>query len=263
MPEAHQPVAAGERVADPLLGLLGRPDLVDLLDDLRRGAAVERPLHRADRAAHRRREVGAGRGDDAGGEGRGVEAVLRADDEVGVQGPGRLVVGRRAVDHVQEARRRGRGRDRARSAPRRRADPGERRQRGRRDRRQRARLVGGRRPAERLAPRPRRRRRSGARPSAWRSSGGRAGRSAPRPGRAGRGASPPGPSRRSRAARRPRHRCPRARARRSGSRDTGAGPAAPSMYDSAVSPATTPSRPGEYGRSSAGAAGRARSWLRW
>ena len=53
MAEAHDPLAAGDGVADPLLGALRRADLVELVDDLGRGAAVERPLERADRAAHR------------------------------------------------------------------------------------------------------------------------------------------------------------------------------------------------------------------
>ena len=85
MAEAHDPLAATDRVADPLLGALGRADLVELVDDLGRGAAVERALEGADGAADRAREVRPGRGDDARGERRGVEAVLRADDEVGVE----------------------------------------------------------------------------------------------------------------------------------------------------------------------------------
>ena len=60
MAEAHQPLAAVERLADPRLGVLGRADLAELVDDLRRRAAVERPLHRADRARDRRRDVASG-----------------------------------------------------------------------------------------------------------------------------------------------------------------------------------------------------------
>ncbi len=89
MAEAHQPLAAGQGVADPRLGLVGRADLAELVDDLRRRAAVERPLHRPDRpdtadARSERVEVMT--------RAVNVEAlkpVLRADDEVRIEGAGR------------------------------------------------------------------------------------------------------------------------------------------------------------------------------
>ena len=48
--EAHQPLAAVERVVDPRLGVLRRADLVELVDDLGRCAAMQRSLERADGA---------------------------------------------------------------------------------------------------------------------------------------------------------------------------------------------------------------------
>ena len=114
--EAHQPLAAGDRVADPLLGVLRRADPVDLLDDLRWGAAVERALHRADRAGHRGRDVAPRGRDDPGRERRGVQAVLGADDEVGIEGAGRPGIRTRAGQLVEEARARGRGTGPGRSA---------------------------------------------------------------------------------------------------------------------------------------------------
>ena len=88
----------------PLLGPLDRPYLVDLLHHLRWRAAVEGPLEAADRAGHRRREVASRGDDDPRGEGRGVEPVLRADDEVGIERSGRAGIGLLARELVQEAR---------------------------------------------------------------------------------------------------------------------------------------------------------------
>ena len=103
MAEAHQPLAAIERLAQPLLGVLDRAHLGELVDDLRRRAAVERALHRPDRAGDRRGDVRQRRGDDPGGEGRGVEAVLGADDEVGIEGTGRPGIRPLAFELVEEA----------------------------------------------------------------------------------------------------------------------------------------------------------------
>jgi sRNA-binding protein len=77
--EAHEPVAAVQRVLDPLLGVAGLLDAVEHLEHARRRAAVQRARQRADRARQRGGDVGAGRGDDAGGERRGVHAVLAAE----------------------------------------------------------------------------------------------------------------------------------------------------------------------------------------
>ena len=102
MAEAHQPLMAIQRLVQPLFGVLDRADLVELVHDLGRGAAVERAFHRPDRAGHGRREVAAGGRDDAGREGGGVEPMLRADDEIGVQRLGRPGVRPHAVELVQE-----------------------------------------------------------------------------------------------------------------------------------------------------------------
>ena len=51
-------------------------------------AAVQRPGQRADRAHQAGGQVGAGGGDDPGGEGRGVEAVVDGRDQVAARWPG-------------------------------------------------------------------------------------------------------------------------------------------------------------------------------
>ena len=126
------------------LGVLDRADLRQLVDDLRRCAAVERPLHRADGSGDGRRDVGPGRDDDPRGERRGVEAVLGADDEVGVErarragvrtGPRELV--QEALDEVERRIRV----DRFLAL----AEARERGERRRRERRQRSGLLDGRR----------------------------------------------------------------------------------------------------------------------
>ena len=58
-----------------------------------RGAAVQRPGHRADRTGQRRANVGAGRCDHPGGEGGGVHPVLGSGDPVGVDGLDVLGIG--------------------------------------------------------------------------------------------------------------------------------------------------------------------------
>src|SRR5206468_825373 len=101
--EAHQPLAAVERSAQPRLGPLDRAHLRQLVDDLGRGAAVEWPFHRPDRATDGRGDVGVRRGDDPGGKGRRVEAVLGPDDEIGVEGARIAGVGRLTLELVEEA----------------------------------------------------------------------------------------------------------------------------------------------------------------
>ena len=76
MAEAHDPLAAVEQLADVLLGIAVLGDRVDHRQHARRRAAVERPGERPDRRRHRGGAVGAGRGGDPRGEGRGVEPVL-------------------------------------------------------------------------------------------------------------------------------------------------------------------------------------------
>ena len=82
--EAHQPLAAVEQVVDVAVDVAGLCGGVEHRQHPCGRAAVERPGERADCRGERRRAVGAGRGDDPGGEGRGVEAVLGGADPVGV-----------------------------------------------------------------------------------------------------------------------------------------------------------------------------------
>ncbi len=73
-----------DAAADVGLGLVGGVvALLDLEGDLV-GAAVLRTAQGADGAGDGRVQVGAGAGDDAGGEGGGVELVLRVEDQRGV-----------------------------------------------------------------------------------------------------------------------------------------------------------------------------------
>ena len=103
MAEAHEPLAARESVAHPLLGVLRGTHLGQLVDHLGGGASMEWALHRADGARHGRRDVRAGGGDDPCGERGGVEPVLGTDDEVRVEGANRAVIGTVAAQLVEEA----------------------------------------------------------------------------------------------------------------------------------------------------------------
>ena len=153
MAEAHQSFAAIECLVDPLLGMFRCANLRQLIDDFRRRATMERALERPDRPAHRRRDVRARGRDDPRGEGRRVQAVLGADDEVGVERPRGPGVGTLAIELVEEAldevERRVRI-DRF-EAP---AEAPECRQCGRREGRERASLFGGRRPGQLLGGAP-------------------------------------------------------------------------------------------------------------
>ena len=154
MAETHQALAAIERIVEPLLGVLDRADLRKLVDDLGRRTAVERALHRPDRGDDGRRDIRVRPDHDACGERRGVESVLGADDEVGVEGPGGRRFGWPARELVEKAfdeieRRIGVNRLLAL------ADPGERRERRGRERGQRASLLDGRRVRQCLCGAPR------------------------------------------------------------------------------------------------------------
>ncbi len=86
--EAHDPLAPLDRGADPGVGVVGGADRVE---QCRAPGSVRRRA--ADRTARRWRhdggaEVGAGRGDDPGGERRGVEAVVDGRDQVLLDGAG-------------------------------------------------------------------------------------------------------------------------------------------------------------------------------
>ena len=66
------------------------------------GAAVQRALQRADGGGDRAVEVGLRRGDDARGEGRGVEAVLGVEDQRDVERLDDRRLGHLAEAHVQK-----------------------------------------------------------------------------------------------------------------------------------------------------------------
>ncbi len=76
VPEPHQPLAAVQHRRHVALGVPGPLDLLDHAQDARGRAAMQRPGHRADRPGQRGGHVGPGGGDHAGGEGRGIHAVL-------------------------------------------------------------------------------------------------------------------------------------------------------------------------------------------
>ena len=86
--EAHQPLAAVEGVAQPLLGMLDEPILASWSTTSDGAPPWSGPFIVPIAPHDRRRDVRHRRGDHAGGERRGVEAVLGADDEVGVEGAG-------------------------------------------------------------------------------------------------------------------------------------------------------------------------------
>ena len=82
-------------------GAVGRADGVDGVEGPARGPAVQRPRQRPDGADHGGGGVGPRRGDDPGGEGGGVEAVVDGQDQVLLQGPGQGRVGPSAGHHPQ------------------------------------------------------------------------------------------------------------------------------------------------------------------
>ena len=73
--------------ADPGLGPVGGADGVEHVEGPAGRTAVERPRQRADGPDDGRGQVGPGRRDDPGGEGRGVEAVVDGQDQVLLDGP--------------------------------------------------------------------------------------------------------------------------------------------------------------------------------
>ena len=92
MAEAHDPLAAAERVGDPLLRVARLGDRVEHRQHARGRAAVQRARERADRRRERGAGVGSGRGDDPRREGRRVETVLGGADPVRVDRLRRLLV---------------------------------------------------------------------------------------------------------------------------------------------------------------------------
>ena len=83
--EPHQPVMAVEGRFHVAFRVAGPLHLLEHVQHPGRGAAVQRARQGADRAGHRRGDVGAGGRDHPGGEGGGVHAVLGRADPVGVE----------------------------------------------------------------------------------------------------------------------------------------------------------------------------------
>src|SRR5436190_1158844 len=84
MAEAHDALTRVESVADPLLGIAQRFDLVEHRLDVRRRASVERARQRPDSRRERRAAIGPGRRRDARSERRCVEPVLGGANPVRV-----------------------------------------------------------------------------------------------------------------------------------------------------------------------------------
>ena len=86
MAKAHQPLVAVEDALDHALRITRVLHRLDHRQHPGRGAAMQRPRHRADRTGQRRGDVRAGGRDHPGSEGGGVHAVLGGGDPIGVDG---------------------------------------------------------------------------------------------------------------------------------------------------------------------------------
>src|SRR5258706_806493 len=84
MAEADDHLLFGDAPRHIGLGFVGRVIAADGIERELVGAAVLRPLERADSAGDRGVQVGAGAGDDAAGESRGIEFVLGVEDQRGM-----------------------------------------------------------------------------------------------------------------------------------------------------------------------------------
>ena len=104
MAHAHDLLLPRERVFQPLFGAFGASDLKQHLHRVRVRAAVERAGEGRDRARDGAVHVGERPGDDAGGEGRGVQLVVGVEDEAHVEDARLALRGRLALEHVEEVR---------------------------------------------------------------------------------------------------------------------------------------------------------------
>ncbi len=103
--EAHDLALLGERLVEPRSSTFdGVADLVEDVQDGLVRAAVQRALERADRADDGGVQVAERRGDDARGERRGVERVLRVEDHRAVERVDDDVVRLFAERHPEEVR---------------------------------------------------------------------------------------------------------------------------------------------------------------
>ncbi len=101
--EAGDLLLLGEHLADVLDGILA--GLVDGVEEAHGGlvgSAVQRAFEGADGSGDGGVDVGKGGGDDARGEGAGVELVVGVEDEGDVEGADRGVGGLLAVEHPEE-----------------------------------------------------------------------------------------------------------------------------------------------------------------
>ena len=102
VPEAHDLGLGGERLVEPGLDPLQRADLEQHAHHLLVRAAVQRALERPDRGHHARVEPRERARGDARREGRGVELVVRVQDQAGVELLDALRIGLAAEQHVEE-----------------------------------------------------------------------------------------------------------------------------------------------------------------
>ena len=102
--ETHDLLLAGDRPVEPGLHLIERADLLEHVEHILVGTAVQRAGQGADRRGHHRVGIGEGAGGDAGAEGAGVEAVLGVQDQAGIEDAGRQGIGLPLGEHVEEVR---------------------------------------------------------------------------------------------------------------------------------------------------------------
>ena len=81
--------ACFDRLADPKIDVLRGADLVEGVEGSCDGSSVEWTREGAHRADHAASDIGAGRCDDSGGKGRGIESVIDRRDPILLEGPGR------------------------------------------------------------------------------------------------------------------------------------------------------------------------------
>ncbi len=99
--ESHDPFAAFYGGADEPFCPLGRTDLVEHVEDSAGRPPVQGTRQRTDGSDHGGGQVGAGRGDDPAGEGRGIEAVVDGQDHVLLQRPSLCCARHGAREHVK------------------------------------------------------------------------------------------------------------------------------------------------------------------
>ena len=104
----RSPAATASRTHCSAVG--GAVDPVQHVERPARGTPVQRARQRADGSAHGAGQVRTGRGDDPGGEGRGVESVVHGQDQVLLERPHLSGHQLRAGDHQADGSRRDPGR---------------------------------------------------------------------------------------------------------------------------------------------------------